>query len=194
MILLAGTRHTCQMVGLQWALQKRNSENAKKGKTFSRSHNRILKFLKISIWLDWASPCGSAGKESACNAGDLGSIPASGRYPGEGKGYLLQYSGLENSRDYIAHGEGNGTPLQYSCLENPMDWRSLVGCSPWRRWESDTTEWLHFHFSLSCIGEENDNPLQCSCLENPRDGGALWAAVYGVAGSRTLLKWLSSSI
>ena len=57
----------------------------------------------------------------------------------------------------------------------------------------DTTEWLHFPFSLSCIGEGNGNPLQCSCLENPRDGGAWWAAVYGVAQSRTRLKWLSSS-
>ena len=61
------------------------------------------------------------------------------------------------------------------------------------RKESDTTEQLHFHFSLSCIGEGNGNPLQCSCLENPRDGGAWWAAVYGVTPSRTRLKWLSSS-
>jgi len=52
---------------------------------------------------------------------------------------------------------------------------------------------LHFYFSLSCIGEGNGNTLQCSCLENPRDGGAWWAAVYGVAQSRTRLKWLSSS-
>ena len=59
--------------------------------------------------------------------------------------------------------------------------------------ESDTTERLHFHFSLSCIGEGNGNPLQCSCLENPRDGEARWAAVYGVAQSRTRLKRLSSS-
>ena len=50
--------------------------------------------------------------------------------------------------------------------------------------ESDTTERLHFHFSLSCIGEGNGNPLQCSCLENPRDGEAWWAAVYGVAQKR----------
>ena len=71
-------------------------------------------------------------------------------------------------------------------------WRSLVGCSPWGREESDTTERLHFHFSLSCIGEGNGNPLQCSCLENPRDGGTWWAAVYGVAQSRTRLKRLSS--
>ena len=55
------------------------------------------------------------------------------------------------------------------------------------------TEWLHFHFSLSCVGAENGNPLQCSCLENPRDGGAWWASVYGVAQSRTWLKWLRSS-
>ena len=47
--------------------------------------------------------------------------------------------------------------------------RGLVGCSPWGREESDTTEQLHFHFSLSCIAEGNGNPLQCSCLENPRD-------------------------
>ena len=71
--------------------------------------------------------------------------------------------------------------------------RSLVGCSSWGRTESDTTERLHFHFSLSFIGEGNGNPLQCSCLENPRDGGAWWAAVYGVAQSRTQLKRLSSS-
>ena len=49
-------------------------------------------------------PCGSAGKKSACNAGDLGSIPGLGRYPGEGKGYPLKYSGLENSMDSIVHG------------------------------------------------------------------------------------------
>ena len=49
-------------------------------------------------------PCGSAGKESACNVGDLGSIPGLGRSSGEGKGYPLQYSGLENSTDYLVHG------------------------------------------------------------------------------------------
>ena len=71
--------------------------------------------------------------------------------------------------------------------------RSLVGCSPWGRKESDTTERLHFHFSLSCIGEGNGNPLQCSCLENPMDGGAWWASIYGVTQSQTRLKRLSSS-
>ena len=71
--------------------------------------------------------------------------------------------------------------------------RSLVGCSPWGHEESDMTERLDYHFSLSCIGEGNGNPLQCSCLGNPRDRGAWWAAIYGVAQSQTRLKRLSSS-
>ena len=58
--------------------------------------------LPILVFLDFA--CGSAGKESACNAGDLGSVPGLGRSPGEGKDYSLQYSGLENSVDSIVHG------------------------------------------------------------------------------------------
>ena len=74
-------------------------------------------------------PCGSAGKESAYSAGDPGSIPGSGRSPGE----------------------GNGNPLQYSGLENPVDGGSY---SPWGRKESDTTKQLHFHFSLSRSGRE----------------------------------------
>ena len=91
------------------------------------------------------------------------------------------------------------TILKFNCITRRRQWhptpvllpgkshgrRSLVDCSPWGREESDTTEQLHFHFSLSCIGEGNGNPLQCSCLENPRDGGVWWAAVYGVAQSQT---------
>ena len=57
--------------------------------------------------------------------------------------------------------------------------------------ESDMTERLHFHFSLSRIGEGNGSPLQCSCLENPRDRGAWWGAIYGVAQNWTQLKRLS---
>ena len=90
-------------------------------------------------------------------------------------------------------GEGNGTPLQYSCLENPMDggawWAAVHGGAK----VSDTTERLHFDFSLSCTGEGNGNPLQCSCLENPRDRRAWWASIYGVTQSWTRLKRLSSS-
>ena len=91
----------------------------------------------------------SDGKESVCNVGDPGSIPGSGRSPGE----------------------GHGNPFQYSCLENSMDretWQAIVlGVA-----KSDMIERLPFHFSLSCIGEGNGNPFQYSCLENPRDGGA----------------------
>ena len=67
--------------------------------------------------------------------------------------------------------------------------RNLVGCSPWGRWELDTTERLHFHFSLSCLVEGNGNPLQCSCLENPRDGGAWWAAIYEFGSHRVGHNW-----
>ena len=66
----------------------------------------------------------------------------------------------------------------YPCAKNPCYW-----C----RYSKSWTRLSDFHFSLSCIGEGNDNPLQCSCLENPRDWGAWWAAVYGVAQSRTRL-------
>ena len=71
--------------------------------------------------------------------------------------------------------------------------RSLVGCSPWGCWGLGTTERLHCHFPLSCIGKGNGNSLQCSCQENPRDRGAWWATICGVAQSRTRLKRLSSS-
>ena len=72
-------------------------------------------------------------------------------------------------------------------MEEPCGVQSM-GSLEW-----DTTERLHFHFSLSCIREENGNPLQCSCLENPRDGKAWWAAVYGVAQSQTRLKRLAAA-
>ena len=58
--------------------------------------------------------CGSAGKKSSCNAGDLGSIPGLGRSPGEGTGYPLQYSGLEKSMDYTVH----GVAKSWTCLSN----------------------------------------------------------------------------
>ena len=72
--------------------------------------------------------------------------------------------------------------------------KSLVGCSPLGLKESDTTDWLHFYFSLSCVGDRNGNPLQYSWLENPRDRAAWWAAVCGVAQSQTRLTSFSSSI
>ena len=71
-------------------------------------------------------------------------------------------------------------------------WYSIAGSSENKIQQTNTMP-HHCHFSRSCIGEGKGNPLQCSCLENPRDGGAWWAAIYGVAQSRTRLKWLSSS-
>ena len=100
------------------------------------------------------------------------------------------------------HGNQETSNLKQSCvsyiyryrLSSTLAWKipwSLVGCSPWGHEELDTTERLHFHFSLSCTGEGNGNPLQYSCLENPRDGGTWWAAVYGVTQSQTRLKQFS---
>ena len=73
---------------------------------FQWVNSTLLKFNGINVILNTllGFPCGSAGKESACNAGDLGLIPGLGRSPGEGKGYSLQYSGLENSMECIIHG------------------------------------------------------------------------------------------
>ena len=81
-----------------------------------------------------------------------------------------------------------------STLAWKIPWAEEPGrLQSWGHEESDTTGRLHFHFSLSGTGEGNGSPLQCACLENPRDGGAWWAAVCGVAQSRTRPKRLSSS-
>ena len=78
-------------------------------------------------------PCGLAGKESTCNAGDLGSVLGLGRSPGEGKGYPLQYSGLENSMEYIVHGVANWcfwTVLLEKTLESPLDCKEIQPVHP----------------------------------------------------------------
>ena len=98
---------------------------------------------------------------------------------------------LKPSSFSIGRGQWHPTPVLLPGESH--GWRSLVGCSPRGHYELDATERLHFRFSLSCIGEGIGNPLQCSCLENPGDAGACWAAIYGVAQSRTRLKRLSSS-
>ena len=128
---------------------------------------------------------------------------------------VLEWGAIAFS-DSVLYSDVNGKEIQkkrgytyiliHFVIQQKLKWASLVAQTvtnpptkqeTWvralDREESDTTERLHFHFSLSCIGEGNGNPLQCSCLENPRDRGAWWAAVYGVAQSRTQLKQLSSS-
>ena len=110
---------------------------------------------------------------------------------------LQQYvnSELPDVQDGFRKGRGRRQwhPTPVLLPGKPHGWRSLVGCSPWGRTESDTTEQLHFHFSLPCTGEGNGNTFQCSCLENHRDCEAWWAAIYGVSQSQTRLKRLSSS-
>ena len=96
-------------------------------------------------------------------------------------------------RDYYEQRRRQWQPTPVLLPGKSHGWRSLVGCSHWGPCQSDTTERLHFHFSLSCFGEGNGNPLQCSCLENPRDRAGWWAAIYGVTQSQTQLKQLSSS-
>ena len=98
---------------------------------------------------------------------------------------------IDNSSLFFRRRRWHPTPVLLPGKSRGL--RSLEGCSPWSCTQSDMTEQLHFHFSLSCIGEGNGNPLQCSCLDNPRDGGACWAAIYGAAQSRTRLRQLSSS-
>ena len=101
----------------------------------NREEDIFIVFLKICYWLGF--PCGSVGNKSTCNVGDLGSIPRLGRSPGEGKGYPLQYSGLENSVNSTVHGGHK---------------------------ELDMTEWLSL--SLSCYWLENNTSglLKWTCL------------------------------
>ena len=110
-----------------------------------------------------------------------------------------KYGNLQEIRDtvpfykgFITHWRRQWQPTPVLLPGKSHGWRSLIGCSPWGHKESDTTEQLYFHFSLSCIGEGNGNPLQYSCLETPRDGGAWWATIYGVAQSWIRLRRLSS--
>ena len=107
--------------------------------------------------------------------------------------HLSKYQGAQLLNLTVRYWRGQWHPTPVLLPGKSHGRRSLVGGSPWGHTKSDTTERFHFHFSLSGIGEGNGNPLQYSCLENPRDRGAWWAAVYGVAQSRTRLKRLSSS-
>ena len=108
-------------------------------------------------------------------------------------GYLYPKNKNTNLRHMHPYRRRQWHPTPVLLPGKSHGWRSLVGYSPWGCKESDTTERLHFHFSLSCIGKENGNPLQCSCLESTRDGAASWAVHRIYAQSWTRLKWLSSS-
>ena len=140
-----------------------------------------MKILPVTLGF----PCGSAGKESAFNAGDLGLIPELGRSPGEEKGYLLQYSGLENSVDCIVHGVAKSqTRLSdfHLLLYLPKVLGGLNGRCIYMLGFPGGSDGKASAYSAGDLGsipgsgrssrEGNGNPLQYSCLENPMDGGA----------------------
>ena len=119
-------------------------------------------------------PCGSAGKESAFNVGDLGSIPGLGRSPGEGKDYPLRYSGLENSMDCIVHRVAK-SQTQLSDFHKGFP-RSSVD----KESACSSEDLGSVSGSGRSPGEGNGNPLQYSCLENPMDREVWQATVHGV--------------
>ena len=147
-----------------------------------------------AIWLPRGFSGGSAGRESICNVGDLGSTPGLGRSPGDRKGYPFQYSGLKNSMDWFpcgspgkestcnagdpglipglgrSPGDRKGYPLQYSGLQNSIDW--FPGGSDGKASACNAGDSGSFPGSGRSPGEGNSNPLLHSCLENPMDGGA----------------------
>ena len=230
------------------------------GKGYPLQNSGLEDSLDCILYSQWGQtrlsnlgfPGSSAGTKSTCSAGDSGLIPGCGRSAGEGIGYPLQYSWASlvaqlvknppamgeiwvqslGSEDALEKGKGEVHGLYRPLLRCiSQSTAGPVECSPLHQWMASHCGHLHFKertfsksvntfdnnhmwclfliwwyltilrvghdwassLSLSCIGEGNGNPLQCSCLENPRDGGAWWAAVYGVAQSRTRLKWLSSS-
>ena len=135
-------------------------------------------------------PCGSAGKESACNVGYLGSIPGLRRSPGEGKVYPLQYSSLENSLDCVVHGVTKSqtrlSDFHFHLLPE-LSQAALVVKNP-----PASAGDIRDMGSISGLGrppeEGNGNPLQYSCLENSTDRGAWRATVQGVSRSLQMLE------
>ena len=149
----------------------------------------------IRIQMNRGFPSGPVVKNLPPNAGDTGLIPGQGTKIPHAMGQLSPHTAtripLVTIRTQWRRRQWHPTPVLLPGKSHGQ--RNLEGCSPRGHWGSDTTEWLHFHFSLSGIREGNGNPLRCSCLENLRDRGAWRAAVYGVAQNWTRLKWLSSS-
>ena len=139
-------------------------------------------------WLPFSSPGDLPDPEIKPRSPVLPALQVDSSPLSHGRSPILCKLGPSSSHLRGHHRRRQWQPTPVLLPGKPHGRRSLVGCSPWSCEESDTTERLHFHFSLSCIGEGNGNPLQCSCLENPGDGGAWWAAVYVVAQSWTRLK------
>ena len=124
----------------------------------------------------WGFPGGSAGKESACNAGDLGLIPGLGRSPGEGKGYTLQYFGLENSMDSTVHGVAKSQRqlsyfYTYACIYTCI-YIGILGGSDGKESACNAGDPSLIPGSEQSPGGGHGNPFQYSCLENSMDKGA----------------------
>jgi len=129
----------------------------------------VCVYVCTYVYIYMGFPCGLAGKESTCSAGDLGLIPGLGRSPGEGKGYPLQYSGLENSMDCIAHGVSKSwtrlsdfhfTSLHIYIYICGMEWNTTVLLIQWNTTQSSKKEW---------------NNVICSNPEEPRDNHTKWS-------------------
>ena len=158
---------------------------------FSACESHTVPSWSVSFSDLYALTCGSGSTKSACNAGDLASIPGSGRSPGEGNGYPLQYSCLENTVDwwgwwaavYVVTKSWDTTE-RLTCfnLDFPGDWDSKESACSDR--DPDPIPRLG-----RSSGEGSGYPLQYSYLENPMDRGAWWATVHGAAKSWI---WLSS--
>ena len=157
----------------------------------------FLDFFYLFIWhlflipiLCWGFPCGLAGKESICNVGDLGSISGLGRSPGQGKGYPLKYSGLENSMNCIVHRVTNRltqlSDFHYSVLVTSTILLANTGSDGQK--SACNVGGSGLNPGLGIAPEDRyGNWLQYSCLKNPMDRGAWWAMVHGVAKIRTQL-------
>ena len=147
-----------------------------------RSNLRLLHLLHCrQVLYHWGFPDRSVGKESSCHVRDLGSIPGLGRSPGEGKGYPLQYSGLEN---YMNYGPCNELVyFHFSLLLGPH-WKlgyldsakhiNFTGCTSGKELTCQCRIQSQIHGLGRSLGERHGNPLQYSCLENFMDRGALW--------------------
>ena len=168
----------------------------------TRDHNHWWNSFFFFFKVTYGFPSGSDGKESACNAGDLGSIPESGRFPGEGTSNILHCSCLENSMDRGAwkatvHGMAKSqTPLSdlhfhvTFMVTYQMAWvvKTLLANG------GDMRDAGSIPRSEKFTGWGHGNPLQYSCWENPMDRGTWWAAAHRVAKSWTWLKQLSTHI
>ena len=138
-------------------------------------HNKLWKILKetgIPDHLTCPMRNPYAGKEATVRTGH-GKTDWFQIGKGVCQGCMLSPRLFNLYAEYIQRRQWHPTPVLLPGKSHVR--RSLVGCSPWGHYESDTTEQPHFHFSLSCIGEGNGNPLQCFCLGSPLDRGAWWA-------------------